>query len=112
MADLHDCRDKYKKVVKKITFLKSLVKKGKRAIDEYEENLDEKFKELLKLEKEVNIQKRELKDARDHTGNVLSLKGGKEIQESILYFKNYAKVSECSKENGGKDKELMNSIGD
>lgn len=107
-----DCRDKYTKVVENITFLKGLVDKEKIDIDYYETNLSEKCKELLKLEDEVSNMKKELKDARDQIGNGLSLKGEKEIRESILQFQNYGKIDECSKDNEGKDKGLKNATED
>lgn len=77
LANLDECRDKYMKEVEKITFLMGLLDKGNNSIDEYETNIGEKIKRCSKLEEEVTILKKELKDAKDQISNGLSLNGGK-----------------------------------
>ncbi|XP_057859562.1 immune-associated nucleotide-binding protein 11-like [Cryptomeria japonica] len=60
-----ECRDKQKKEVENISFLRSLFDKGKKDIEEYETKIDEISKECSKLEEEVMNLKKELKDAKD-----------------------------------------------
>lgn len=44
LANLNECRYEYKRVAEMISFLRGLVNKGKKSIDEYETKLDEKIK--------------------------------------------------------------------
>lgn len=60
---------------------------------------------------ECNL-KKELKDTKDQISNGLSLKGGKEIWESIFQFYNNGDFGEFLKVNEEKEKGVKNSIED
>lgn len=84
LEDLESSREKHKKVVEKISYLRSLLDKGKKVIDELEIKLYEKTKEYSKLEEEISKVKEELEAAKDHIETGLKLKGDSEMLDVIL----------------------------
>lgn len=79
LVDLNDNKEKHKKVVEKIYFLRTLLDRGKKVIDEFETNIDEKNRECAKLVEEVVKIKEELKITKYQIDNGLKLKGGNEV---------------------------------
>lgn len=61
LANIDDSREKHKKVVEKILFLRTLLDRGKKVIDEFGAKLDEKTLICAKLVEEVVKLREELK---------------------------------------------------
>lgn len=112
LAYLNECKDKYKEVVENISHLKDLLDRGNKVIDECEIDLKEKTRECSMLKEEVMNLKRGLKYSKDQISDGLKIKGGNEIQESILQFKINEEFNELFKINEDKGKEIKNATED
>lgn len=112
LANLHERKERHKKVVEKISYLISLLDKGKEVIDDSEKKLDEKNKKFSRLKEEVIRFKKELKAVKDQIDNGLKIRGGSEVLDAMLSSQKQSKYKggldfengECSKTSRKKDK--------